>query len=223
MFGRSAFFRARIIALAALLVLLNAGCDDGATGSATPAPPANQVMRRVRDAVSETAGYRIVVEGHNFVLPQWGGVDGGEVAVRLEDGAARATLTRTGDGQYEMVRYGDQTYVQRSTCAYWQRVPGGGANVLAPFVLSDSGVLSATVVSVSTQTPDVLTIGGEFPDIGVATLEVDATSYLPRTLTKSRDDSGSETAWTFDMWDVAPDITSSADSPPDQGPGGNPC
>lgn len=219
--------KCRVVAIGlCAVVLLLSGCDDDESEvQPTPSPDLQlsptDALGRVRVAVRATAGYRIVVEGHNFVLPQWGGVDDGEVNVRLDDGDVNAELERTGDDDYTMIRYDDQTFFQRSTCDYFQRVPGGGAAVLEPFVLPES-ILTATEVFVSAG-PDVIAISGDFPNIGEALLEVDADTYLPQRLTRPRDEGGSKTVWTFADWGAAPSVDGPPGSPPDQGPGGNPC
>jgi hypothetical protein len=165
----------------------------------------------------------VIVESHNFVLPEWGGIDGGEVDVRLEDGAVEATLARTGDDVYEMVRFDRETFFKRSTCSYFQRVPGGGARVLEPFLLMGTALLDTTVVSVAADDEGAILITGEFPNIGQAILEVDASTYLPKTLIRPRDESGNEASWTFAVWNQPPGLREPPDYEGDQGPGGDPC
>jgi hypothetical protein len=42
---------------------------------------ATSLLAAAQLAVDHVASFEIAVKGHNFVLPQWGGVDGGTVTV----------------------------------------------------------------------------------------------------------------------------------------------
>jgi hypothetical protein len=162
------------------------------------------------------------------VLPQWGGVDGGTVTV-TRGGETIATLTRTGDGLYTMYLVDKQTYFKRSTCSYWQRVPGGGSTVLSPFLWSTTSPLSsASHASIVSETSGVAVVSATINPLGAGTaaIWISRATYLPMKMTWTAiasADSGSTTSWSFSGWDTDIAISEQLGSTSDGGPGGNPC
>jgi hypothetical protein len=192
------------------------------TLSATSLPAAAQL------AVDHAASFEIAVKGHNFVLPQWGGVDGGTVTV-TRGGEVIATLTRTGDGLYTMYLVNKQTYFERSTCSHWQRVPGGGSTVLSPFLWFTTRPLSsASQASIVSETATVAVVSATITSFGAgaATIWIARASSLPMKVTwnaSASADNGSTTSWSFSGWGIAVAVSEQLGSPSDGGPGGNPC
>lgn len=185
---------------------------------------AEEILDRVQRAISRKGSYRVAVTGHNLVLPQWGGIESGTVDVKLDGPAASASLQRTGDGLYKMMLADAQTFFQRSTCDSFTRVPGGGADVLAPFVLADislvnrdSGIRIDDYLS-----PPVILV--QTARLGHVALEFDPESYLPVRLRKVRDAaSASESEWQFSDWGEPVSVDAPSGDIADNGPGGNPC
>jgi hypothetical protein len=183
----------------------------------------DEVLVRVQRAMAQKGSYRIEVQGQNLVLPRWGGVDSGTVDVRLDGSSASAALERTGDGPYKIMLADGQTYFQRSTCPSFTRVPGGGPEVLTPFVLSDlvdprhffpvGGVDRGPVIEART------------PELGRVAFELDPESFLPFRLWKIRTqaDGGSNSEWEFSNWGEPVNVDAPSGDIADNGPGGNPC
>jgi hypothetical protein len=189
---------------------------------------ATSLLAAAQQAVDCAGSFDIAVQAHNFVLPQWGGVDGGTVTV-TRGGEALATLTRTGDGLYTMYLVNQQTYFERSTCSHWQRVPGGGSTVLSPFLWSTTSPLSsASEASIVSETSGVAVVSATINALGAgtATIWIARATDLPMKLTWTAiasADTGSTTSWSFSGWGVAVAVSEQLGSPSDGGPGGNPC
>src|SRR2546426_7533122 len=116
----------RVLARAGGAVLLVAGfAACGGSDSGGVPDSAREALQRAQHAVQGAGSYRVTVSGHNAVLPHWGGIDGGTVAVGTNGPLASATLDRTGDGQYTMLFVNNETLFRRSTCDHFSRVPGG--------------------------------------------------------------------------------------------------
>lgn len=214
-----------------LLAVFAAACSKGASSAPTPtaASPATSpetVLQRAEAAIQRASGYTIGVTGHNFVLPRWGGVDHGTVEVGSNGPVASARLQRTGDGEYQMILVDGQTFFQRSTCSHDTRVPGGGADVFAPFLIATNGYLANASSLTLTRSDDgrLARLAGRLGDLGDGVIEIDTATYLPTTLSTTADTaSGSQTTWRFTKWGQAPTITAPSGNVLDNGPGGDPC
>jgi len=178
----------------------------------------------VQEAVECSGGYRVVVTGHNLVLPDWGGVDSATVDVSTVDQVAAVNLERTGDGPYALILINGQTYFKRSTCDHFARVNGGGASVLEPFLLGMSGVLQSTPGATAGVLPNgTISVAATLKDVGPAKLTLDPSSDRPVQLSAAKPESGTVTNWTFTAWGSRPTVQAPGGQVPDQGPGGNPC
>jgi hypothetical protein len=181
----------------------------------------DEVLVRVQRAIERKGSYRVAVTGHNLVLPRWGGIDSGTVDVRVEGSAASADVERTGDGHYKIMLIDGQTFFQRRTCPSFTRVPGGGPEVLKPFVLSDLidprhfnpiGVIDPpAVIEVRT------------PELGRVALELDPESFLPVRLAKNNNQPDGSSEWQFSNWGEPVGVDAPSGDIADNGPGGNPC
>ncbi|MGD1053328.1 MAG: hypothetical protein ABR950_05805 [Candidatus Dormibacteria bacterium] len=211
------------------------------TGSGTPGAPcpatptsaggsvsATSLLAAAQQAVDCERSFELTVQGHDYVLPQWGGVDGGMVLV-TQDGEVLATLTRTGDGLYTMYLVNSQTYFERSTCSHWLRVPGGGSTVLRPFLWSTTSPLSsASQPSIVSETSAVAVVSATIAALGAgtATIWITRATDLPTKMTwtaSASAGSGATTAWSFSGWGTGIEVSEQLGSPSDDGPGGNPC
>jgi hypothetical protein len=186
--------------------------------------PSGDAVAAVQEAVACSGGYRVVVTGHNLVLPDWGGIDSATVDVSTVDHVAAVNLERTGDGTYALLLINGQTYFKRSTCDHFARVNGGGATVLEPFLLGMSGVLQSDPGASARVLPDgTISVGATLKDVGPAKLTVDPSTDRPVQLSAEKPNSGTVTNWTFTAWNSQPKVQAPAGQAPDQGPGGNPC
>lgn len=184
------------------------------------------IMGCVERAVAGSGGYRITITGQNLVLPEWGGIDSGTIDVGTDGTVVRGDVERTGDGPYSLVSLGGETFFQRGTCDHMARVPGGGAAVVTPFLLGTSGALSrATNVRFGgTAYKDFIAVRANVEDLGDVLIQLDTSTYLPFRLVKEPGpNGGSQFQWLFSDWGQAPSVSRPAGTPPDQGPGGNPC
>lgn len=193
-------------------------------GSGAPAE-LRQLARDIQAAVDGRGSYRITAEQENLVLPQWGGSDGGSVEVGAKGAIMVANLARTGDGQYSIVFRDGETLFIRGTCREWARIPGGGRDVLAPFVIAGNRrIAEATNLRLSTE---VGTSGGTLlmtmAGLGEVEIAFSGETNLPTTIrSATATNNGKPLRWEFDNWGVAvakPLISASYD----RGPGGNPC
>jgi hypothetical protein len=198
-----------------------------AVGGGALSLTARQVAERIQAAVDASGGYTLTIEQTNFVLPQWGGSDGGTVII-VSGGngyAARAQLRRTGDGDYTIVRppardTAAETLFKRSTCDTWARIPGGGPQVLSPFAFPGTNRIgNGNDAKLETGASLSLTVDG----IGQVTITFDPGSFLPLQLSSgTATGNGKPLTWKFADWGKAADIPAvKADY--DRGPGGNPC
>lgn len=232
----------RTLAAASFLagVLVVAGCSDRerppasppATGANTPGTAASvpsdpaAILRLAQAAVDHAGGYRVEVTARNFVLPQWGGSDSGEVHVGKDGRSARAVLSRAGEGgPYTLSLIGGQTYFKRATCPTWSRVPGGGADVLAPFLLVRERLLErAESPALGTVAPGELAVVANLPGIGVSTVYIDPATMRPRRiLLESTSSSATRLNLGFSEWGQDAPVEKPFGAIPDRGPGGNPC
>jgi hypothetical protein len=97
-------------------------------------PPKNQIIAHLSGSVAGNQ-HRITLNG-TLELPQWGMIDGGTFAIDAV-GDLRAGVMRAGDAAYELHGQAGQTFFRRDGCDAYARVPGGGGDVLAPFILVD--------------------------------------------------------------------------------------
>jgi hypothetical protein len=183
----------------------------------------DEILSRVQRAMAEKGSYHAFVVGQNLVLPRWGGVDSGSVDVKLDGSAASASMQRAGDGLYAIILVDGQTYFHRSTCPSFTRVPGGGAEVLTPFILSDlTGSDRRTVPIGIVGNPAF--VDATTPQLGHVVLELDPESFLPLRLGRhdNNQQDGSST-WEFSSWGEGVHVERPSGDIPDRGPGGNPC
>ena len=211
------------VTVALVVSTLHEEGDDRATTLITSAT-AGELLRSAQMAVAQSGGHRIEVAGHNFVLPQWGGIDEGTVDAG-GGGQVRAHLYRTGDGWYDVVAVEGETFFRRETCDVWARVPGGGRDVLRPFSLADleqpGEEQTPSVYRRSTST--VISVQVKLGDGARGSLEVDGDTLRPVRLATERDAaSGAQTEWRFSGWGEPADV-SKPRAEYDRGPGGNPC
>ncbi len=210
-------------AAAALLLAAIVACG-GSSGLAPSSP--GEALERARRAAENAGGYKVSVQGHDLVLPQWGGVDSGTVEVGVDQSVARADLYRTGDGPYAMILVGGETFFQRTTCDHFARVPGGGLDVLRPFLWTESGLpatLSDPQYSAGAS-GDRIVVLADSELLGAVQIELERESYLPLRLLRADDGNGrGETEWLFSDWGSLPSVSKPAGEIGDQGPGGNPC
>lgn len=226
--GRMARFRMLILAVGA--VLLAASCSEkfepaaDGTMSPLPATDAAGALARAQAAVDGAGGYHVEMAGHNFVLPQWGGVESVAIDVGKQGTTASARIVRTGDGVYGVVLVDGQTFFKRETCSTWTRVPGGGPAVLEPFLWNRTGPLRrGTEAVIEANTGETLVVRATFPGIGEASIEVESKSGRPLRLVRPAGTAGEQLTWTFSEWGKAPAVTKPSGNIPDRGPGGNPC
>ncbi|MEO8541692.1 MAG: hypothetical protein ABI577_18270 [bacterium] len=173
----------------------------------------------------ETAGtYELAVKEINFVLPRWGGSDGGTVHVDLKTGNAVADLQRTGDGLYAIALYDGQTYFQRETCPTWARIQDA-AGVLAAFIVTPEEVRHSRIIDVVATAPNSATFITriDIQGIGVVTFEVEKSNSRPVHISSGNLTNNNQSLeWTFTNWGQSVAIPSIATDRLN-GPGGNPC
>lgn len=63
------------------------------------------------------------------------------MSVTTQGTVVYADVERTGDGRYAVVSMNGNTFFKRSTCSTAARVPGGGPDVLKPFLLATNSYL----------------------------------------------------------------------------------
>ena len=223
---------ARLTAIGLVIgaVLITASCSDkvepAVDGAVSPLPPTDAagVLARAQATIDAAGGYHVEMSGHNFVLPQWGGVESVAIDVGKQGTSASARVTRTGDGVYSVVLIDGQTFFKRETCSTWTRVPGGAPAVLEPFLWNRTGLLRrATGAVIEANTGDTLVVRATLPGIGEASVEVEAKSGRPLRLVRPAGPAGDQMTWTFSDWGKAPSVTKPSGNIPDRGPGGNPC
>ena len=148
-----------------------------ATGTVTPA----DALQRTEQTLA--GGYTITVTASNFLLPQWGGSDGGTVQVGKDGKSAVARLRRTGEDSYYDIRYVDgQTFFKRGTCDTWARVPGGGADVLKPFLLTASHVLTTVQDPKFIEADNRLVVDATVDGLGRSLIQMDPKTFALVTI-----------------------------------------
>ncbi len=235
---RTAWILAVLAAVAVLLV--SAACGSGKSSSKrTPTPGASSIAGTTAtgtvtpaDALQRTeqtlaAGYTITVTASNFLLPQWGGSDSGTVQVGKDGKSAVARLRRTGEDSYYDIRYVDgQTFFKRGTCDTWARVPGGGADVLKPFLLTASHVLTTVQDPKFIEADNRLVADATVDGLGRSLIQMEPKTYeLVTIVFGDQPDNAGHRGFTFDFSDVGKPLTVEKPSGdvPDRGPGGAPC
>lgn len=183
----------------------------------------DEVLVRMQRAVAQRGSYHVAVSAKNMVLPRWGGVDGGTVDVNRDAPAANASLERTGDGRYTMLLVGGQTYFERSTCPTWTRVPGGGVEALAPFLLAD--LTDAQPLHPIGAVGNPAGIEAQSAQLGRVAVELDPATFLPLRLETHPGDANGDggSTWEFSRWGEDVRVAAPDGGVPDGGPGGNPC
>ncbi len=218
----------RLLPAALVLALALAACggdsDDAGPSnpSTTPSTPA-EWLARAQGAIDSATGYRVEMTGHNMVLPQWGGIDAATLDIGRGGETATGTLERTGDGTYAVVFRDDQTYFKRSTCDHYARIPGGGPDVLKPFLWARTGALEAArdaQFGPAYEFGPVMEVA--LADLGRVRIELDEATSLPRRMAQTADAAGGG-EFAFSRWDQTPTVPPAPAGAPDQGPGGNPC
>jgi hypothetical protein len=205
--------------VAVALALLACG-DKDSPPAATQAPGASEpeaALRAAQAKLESSGGYTIHAEQTNFILPQWGGADAGTVQVDGRGDRAMAQFARTGEPRAVYVIYfiDEQTYFRRSTCNQTFRVPGGGADVLLPYLFARNGILAgATAIE-----GDAMSIRARLPGLGDVTVTLDSEGRLASIVREG----ASPLRWTFADWDEAPWVNRPTGTLEDRGPGGVPC
>ena len=183
---------------------------------------AGTALANAQAALDRAGGYTLTVEQSNFVLPQWGGADSGTVQVADGGKTARAVLARTGEvgATYTIALTGNQTFFQRSTCDTAFRIPGGGTDVLRPFLFSATKTLAnAADVKWAAGSPNAVV--ANVSGLGQVTIEIDASTGRPSRITGQNN--GKPLVWSFGDWGKSLSVSPPADSLQDRGPGGIPC
>jgi hypothetical protein len=159
------------------------------------------------------------VQQSNFVLPQWGGSDGGIVTVNKDGTKAEAKLTRTGEPSdtYTIKLVNGQTYFQRSTCSEIFRLPGGGADVLRPYLLTQTKALANARDARFEGAAVRATVEG----LGSVSIKLDEKTARPEEIRGTSN--GRELVWKFEDWGADIDMAEPKAPVQDRGPGGNPC
>jgi hypothetical protein len=231
----------RIIATAAVLgpIAFMVACGGGGTttpGSVattrSPSSPAPAGSMTPRDALARAQqsladGYTITVTAANFVLPNWGGSENGTVQVSVGGKTASAQLRRTGeDSSYAIRLVDDQTYFKRGTCDAWARVPGGGPDVLRPFLLAATNVLNTAHNPQFVKADTRVVVDATVDGLGRSLIQMEPGTYRLITIVfGDKPDNAGHTGFTFDFSELGKPLTVEKPSGnvPDSGPGGNPC
>ncbi|HLF70987.1 MAG TPA: hypothetical protein VI759_02395 [Dehalococcoidia bacterium] len=213
--------------VAILAVLLFVACSKGddantktdPTAPAVPAGDAPAALKASQSVLDKAGGYRLRVEQSNFVLPQWGGSDGGSVVVNGDGAAAKAELARTGEpnATYTITLTGGTTYFKRSTCKESFRMPGGGVDVLKPYLFTKTQALANAKDAKYEGNLIRATIEG----LGSVTIELDPKTLRPSQIRGAVN--GRDLRWTFEDWGADPKASKPGGSLQDRGPGGVPC
>lgn len=185
--------------------LVACGGGDGTDPSSTPSE------------LGAGTGVTVAFQGHNLVLPQWGGIDSATLTVNDAGSSAFGELDRTGDGRYEVVYLDGETFFRRTTCDHFARIPGGGPDVLRPFLSLPTEVLDAA--NASNPAPTILQ-AVELAGFGTVSAEIDQYGRLLQVTGSS--EAGNEFAISF-SWGVGAAVSKPEGVTGDQGPGGNPC
>jgi len=210
----------RQVVVAMLVVGLLTSCSDADSSSgALPVGDASAALRFAQRALDKAGGYQLRVDQSNFVMPQWGGSDGGTVTVNSNGTAAEARLVRTGEpgATYAVTLVEGQTFFRRSTCSETLRVPGGGADVLQPYLFMRSQALAGAQGARFESGLIRATIEG----LGLVTIELNNKTLRPEEIRGTA--SGRDLIWTFEDWDVSPDVSKPGGNVQERGPGGIRC
>lgn len=201
-----------------LLVVVRATRDDGGEGAAAPDDPEELFRAAAREF---EGGYRLRVEQSNFVLPQWGGADGGTVAVSGDGRRVRAELARTGeaDATYTILVVDGETFFRRSTCGETFRIPGGGNAVLDAFNFPKTGAFDRAAATATRV--DGETVRARLEPLGEVVVTFAAGSTRPTEIRGTA--GGRPLSWTFEGWGESPMVEKPAPPVQDRGPGGIPC
>lgn len=213
-----------ILTLASCIQPASTAVPSNTPSSLLPSPPSvdpAQALRDAQAALESAGGHTITVEQSNFVLPQWGGSDGGVVHVSCNADSATAELDRTGEGgPYMIVFANDQTFFRRATCQSWARIPGGGRDVLRPFLLAKTKALASAGNPVRVGA----IIHARIDGIGDADIQLDARSTLPISISSdTATNNGKFLHWQFSNWGEPVTVSAPDQGYVDRGPGGNPC
>lgn len=213
-----------------VLALAFAACS---ARNATPAPQptappvvdaaAVAALQHAQASIAE--GFTMDVRVANFVLPQWGGSDGGTVQTGPGGATARAQLRRTGeDSSYTILLAGGATYFKRGTCEIYARIPGGGANVLSPFLLNASDAL-AKAANAHFATSARTVIAANVAGLGDALITIDASGRVTSIEFGDQPNNQGSTGFSFIFthWGGGLSVDKPAGVIADRGPGGNPC
>lgn len=195
--------------------------STGATGAATP----SDALARTRASLAD--GYTITVTAANFVLPQWGGSESGTVEVGAGGTTASAHLRRTGEDSFFDIRFVEgQTFFKRGTCDTWARVPGGGADVLKPFLVAATNVLATAQNPQFVAADNRVVVDATIDGLGRALIQMEPETYKLVTIVfGDKPDNAGHTGFTFDFSDLgkALSVEKPSGDIPDRGPGGAPC
>lgn len=205
-----------LVALAASAALIVAAAACGGSHAPLSSNP-HDALAQVQDAIDSASGYTLAVEQSNFVLPGWGGADGGTVYVGGHGAEAWATLARTGEqnATYKIFDTGGITTFQRSTCGQAYQV-SGRVDVLEPYIFARANAIAnATNASVNGST-----ITANLAGLGKVVIEVDPKTHRPMSISASN--ASGPIVWTFKNWSAVK-VTPPSSTAGERGPGGIPC
>jgi hypothetical protein len=207
-----------LLMFASFAVLLSACGGDDNSGASARFTSADEALRAAQNALSRGGGYRLRVQQSNLVLPRWGGSDGGTVSVNHDGSEASARLQRTGESgaEYDLRLVDGQTFFKRSTCDQTFRLPGGGPDVLQPYLLAKTNAL-ARAQNARLENGRLL---ARIEGLGDVSIELDVTAR-PREIKGTMNNQ--PLTWTFDAWGDDVDVSKPANVSGDRGPGGIPC
>jgi hypothetical protein len=217
---RTHFFR--IVACVLTVVMAGLACDeDDAEDDA-------ELLSAARKAVVNAEGYTVTVNGNNFVLPRWGGIDWpSEVQLASDGHIASGTLVRTGepDATYAVIHIDGETFFKRSTCNEWFRIPGGGPDVFAPLLFTDESVLSGQYLRRVPWDGTAPRFEGASPRFGPVLVLLDPDNNRLLTVQTDNDtpDAAGSFSLLFDAWGEVPRVERPTGRHEDRGPGGIPC
>jgi hypothetical protein len=214
-------WRASLVPILAAILLAGCSSDKQPTSKDvfTGGDPALS-LRTAQYVLASAGGYRIRFEQSNFVLPQWGGIDNGVVEVSKDGTSAKAILTRTGekDATYTVTLTDGKTYFQRSTCQETFRIPGGGADVLKPFLLARTNALANAAPNASWAGAAIhVAVDG----LGPVDIALDEKTGRPSQIRGTSNNL--QQVWKFEAYGVNPNVSAPFGNVQERGPGGIPC
>lgn len=214
------------VLVVAAITLAAAACSPRNASTPSPAADSGAEAALQRAQRSLAGGFTIDVVLANFVLPHWGGTDGGAVEVGPGGATARARLRRTGeDSTYTILLSQGATYFKRDTCDAYARVPGGTPDVLSPFLLNASNAL-ASATDARFAGPAHNVIAATIPGLGDALIAIDPDSGRPAAIEfgdQPNNLGSTGFSFTFTQWGTPLALDPPTGDVPDRGPGGNPC